>query len=204
MGEPGSGGGGKTIAKVPRWAIAALRFCALGTPGGAPLARRPKRSAVVALEGFPGGELRARRLARAGWVEVWDGLACGPLVTLSPLAAEAIGVSIDEAPRILHATEPHFAGRDRFGVEKPPQLVSVRLLDLDGRWYSPGERPPVRRMPKVRGFAPLPYAGRVAAPAEVDPNDAPRPPSIARLLLLGAIAEALKPRPRSKKSKKRK
>lgn len=79
-------------------------------------------------------------LIGGGWLEVWEGVVGGPLVTLTPLAACRLDVELDE-----------------FDADETPGWVA------SGR-----AQHPVRVAP-LRYQVPLPYPDRVVDPASVRP-----------------------------------
>lgn len=180
----------KELKNVPAWARRAINAIVSG------------RWASVAIAGLPCRAVTLDRLVVQGWVEIWSDLEGGDHVTLTAIGAKRIGVILDEEGTVKLSAELDYAGRDYLGAEKPPVRALGRRLEERSRWYAPGERLPEPRMPKVRGFVPLPFAARVAAPLESDPDEpAPKPPAIVRLEVLGRVAEMLKPAPKSHKQK---
>lgn len=178
------------LADAPRWGRRVLNAIVSARWASVAIADLPCRASTV------------DRLAARGWVEVWRGLEGGDHATLTAIAAVRLGVRLDDEGTVRLSAEMDFAGRDYLGEERPPVRALGRRLEERSRWYAPGDRLPEPRMPKVRGFVPLPFAARVVAPPEPDPEEpAPPPPAIARLELLGAVATLLKPAPRSHKRK---
>jgi hypothetical protein len=170
----------KLLAGAPEWAREAIAAILLADWASLPLAE------------LAGGEATAAALEAEGLAATWRGLAEGDRVTLTAWGAERLGVEIDEEGRVCNLIE------EPGEVAIPYRPTIRRKLAEECRWYGPDDARPPRRMPKVRGFVPLPFADRVAMPARDEEPAAPIA-AVARLVLLGMVAAPLKPRSRSKK-----
>jgi hypothetical protein len=79
-------------------------------------------------------------LIGSGWLDVWEGVIGGPLVTLTPLAAARLNVELDE-----------------FDTDETPG------------WVASGEAEHPVRVPPLRYHVPLPYPERVVDKSSVPP-----------------------------------
>lgn len=164
---------------------------------------------------LPGGLWQAKRLVKTGWGKIWEGLRAGDRITLTSLAASYLHAELDDEGTIKRKDELEYNGRrivcerdeatGGFTVtleDKPLVRRSTRQLEESSRWYLPGQERPPRRMPKVRGFVPLPFAEKVAALAHDDEPPAQMKVPV-QLVIMNRIAGYLKPRVKSAKRAKR-
>jgi len=124
--------------------------------------------ACAKLADLPGGAEAVERFHQVNpeWLVTWTDLEGGSQVTLSAWGADRLAYQLDDAARIVFSIERPGDPTDDSGDDqveprgKPPKAKTRRVKDLEvsARWYGPGDRIPTPRMPKVRGFVPLPFA----------------------------------------------